>query len=80
MFDQMIHYWFYTGDSTYNNITTEALLAQVGPDNNFMPPNQTKTEVRLTALTTTVVDQVQKREQTFLTPGNLVADSCKGKR
>jgi mannan endo-1,6-alpha-mannosidase len=43
MFGAMIDYWHYTGDSTWNNITTQALLHQVGPDNNYMPPNQSKT-------------------------------------
>ena len=46
MFGQMIEYWYYTGDSTYNAVVTQGLLAQVGPDNDYMPPNQTKTEVR----------------------------------
>ena len=46
MFGQMVEYWFYTGDDTYNDVTTQALLAQVGPNNDYMPPNQTKTEVR----------------------------------
>lgn len=45
MFGQMIEYWFYTGDETYNPVVTQAMLAQVGPRNDFMPPNQTKTEV-----------------------------------
>ena len=45
MFGQMIEYWYYTGDSTYNAVITQGLLAQVGPDNDYMPPNQTKTEV-----------------------------------
>lgn len=45
MFGQMIEYWFYTGDDTYNNVTMQGMLAQVGPSNDFMPPNQTKTEV-----------------------------------
>lgn len=45
MFGQLVEYWFYTGDETYNDVTQEALLAQVGPDNDYMPPNQTKTEV-----------------------------------
>lgn len=45
MFGQMVEYWYYTGDSTYNDVTTQGLLAQVGPDNDYMPPNQTKTEV-----------------------------------
>lgn len=46
MFGQMIEYWYYTGDTTYNAVITQGLLAQVGPDNDYMPPNQTKTEVR----------------------------------
>lgn len=46
MFAEMIEYWFYTGDTTYNEVVTQGLLAQVGPDNDYMPPNQTKTEVR----------------------------------
>ena len=47
MWDQMIHYWFYTGDDTYNDVTFEGLQAQVGPENDFMPPNQTRAEVRI---------------------------------
>lgn len=46
MFGQMIEYWFYTGDDSYNKVVTDGLLAQIGPQNDFMPPNQTKTEVR----------------------------------
>ncbi|OCL15448.1 mannan endo-1,6-alpha-mannosidase [Glonium stellatum] len=44
MFGSLVDYWYYTGDTTYNAITTQALLFQVGPDNDYMPPNQTKTE------------------------------------
>jgi len=40
----MIQYWYHTGDSTYNAITTQALLHQVGPNWDYMPPNQTLTE------------------------------------
>ena len=47
MFGQMVEYWFYTGDETYNPVVTQAMLAQVGPKNDYMPPNQTKTEVTL---------------------------------
>jgi mannan endo-1,6-alpha-mannosidase len=46
MFGQMVEYWYYTGDATYNDVVTQGMLAQVGPHNDFMPPNQTKTEVR----------------------------------
>ncbi|KAH8684547.1 glycoside hydrolase [Tricladium varicosporioides] len=44
MFGAMIDYWYYTGDSTYNDVTTQAMLFQVGPNADYMPPNQTKTE------------------------------------
>ena len=40
----MINYWYYTGDTTYNAVTTQALLHQAGEDGDFMPLNQTKTE------------------------------------
>ena len=43
MFGALVDYWYYTGDSQYNAITTQALLHQVGPDNNYMPPNQSRT-------------------------------------
>ena len=42
MFGSLIDYWYYTGDESYNAVTTQALLFQVGPDNNYMPPNQSK--------------------------------------
>ncbi|CAK1364734.1 Mannan endo-1,6-alpha-mannosidase DCW1 [Cercospora beticola] len=42
MFGAMIDYWYYTGDDTWNDITKEALLFQVGPGDSYMPPNQSK--------------------------------------
>ncbi|RMZ86469.1 hypothetical protein DV736_g6305, partial [Chaetothyriales sp. CBS 134916] len=42
MWGQLINYWQYTNDSTYNAITSEALQFQRGPQSNFNPPNQTK--------------------------------------
>ncbi|KAK4950579.1 i-AAA protease yme1 [Elasticomyces elasticus] len=30
----LVDYWAYTNDSSYNPTVTQALLAQVGPDNN----------------------------------------------
>lgn len=45
MFGHMIDYWHYTGDTTYNDVVMAGILAQTGPDNNFMPLNETKTEV-----------------------------------
>lgn len=41
-FGALIDYWYYTGDAGYNAVTTEAMLHQVGPQENFMPPNQSK--------------------------------------
>lgn len=44
MFGSLIDYWSYTGDTQYNNLTSQALLFQTGPNNDYMPPNQTKSE------------------------------------
>lgn len=38
----MIDYWFITGDTSYNSIVSEGLLFQTGPNEDYMPPNQTK--------------------------------------
>ncbi|KAI6897536.1 hypothetical protein KC334_g10258, partial [Hortaea werneckii] len=42
MFGALIDYWYYTGDETWNDITSQAMLFQTGPEANYMPPNQTK--------------------------------------
>lgn len=39
----MVNYWYYTGDETYNKITSEAILHQTGDEWDFMPENQTRT-------------------------------------
>ena len=39
-----VDYWRYTNDTSYNDIVTQALLFQVGPNNDYMPPNQTSSE------------------------------------
>ena len=38
MWGGLVDYWAYTNDSSYNPTITQALQAQVGPDNNYMPP------------------------------------------
>lgn len=43
MFGSLIDYWYFTGDTTYNDITVQAMLHQAGPNADFMPQNQTKT-------------------------------------
>ncbi|KAF2166123.1 glycoside hydrolase family 76 protein [Zasmidium cellare ATCC 36951] len=42
MFGSLIDYWYYTGDTSYNDVVTEALLFQVGADVDYMPANQSK--------------------------------------
>ncbi|KAF8855685.1 hypothetical protein BDZ45DRAFT_692450 [Acephala macrosclerotiorum] len=37
----LIDYYHYTGDPTYNAVTMQALQFQVGPHNDYMPPNET---------------------------------------
>lgn len=44
MFASLIDYWYFTGDDTWNDITTQAILWQAGDDGTFMPTNQTRTE------------------------------------
>jgi mannan endo-1,6-alpha-mannosidase len=44
MFMILLDYFHYTGDSTYNDEISQALLFQVGDNNDFMPSNQTLTE------------------------------------
>ncbi|KAK3323815.1 putative dfg5 protein [Cercophora scortea] len=42
MWGTMVDYWHYTGDATFNDLTTEALLFQAGaPQNAYMPRNWT---------------------------------------
>lgn len=45
MFGEIVQYWYYTGDSQYNNETMQALQHQVGTDDDFMPANQSKSLV-----------------------------------
>ena len=42
MFGSLINYWQYTGDESYNPVVTQALQFQIGPEQNFNPPNQSK--------------------------------------
>src|SRR5271167_4871113 len=44
MFMTLVDYWRYTGDTSYNDVTSQALLFQVGQNNDYMPANQTKDE------------------------------------
>ncbi|KAI4781493.1 hypothetical protein E4T52_03577 [Aureobasidium sp. EXF-3400] len=44
MFGHMINYWYYTGDTYYNDIVSTAILFQTGTGDDFLPANQTKDE------------------------------------
>ncbi|KAI9838499.1 MAG: hydrolase 76 protein [Sclerophora amabilis] len=44
MWGAMVDYYRFTNDSTYNNVTTEGLLSQIGPADDFMVPAQRTTE------------------------------------
>ena len=41
MWGALIDYWKLTGDASYNDLITQALLFQVGPGQDYMPPNVT---------------------------------------
>lgn len=42
--DSLVNYWYLTGDSSHNDQAQAALVAQKGPDNDYMVPNQTISE------------------------------------
>ncbi|PKK43711.1 hypothetical protein CI102_14294 [Trichoderma harzianum] len=44
MMGTLIDYWYYTGDDTYNAITTQALVFQASETRDYMPRNQTLVE------------------------------------
>lgn len=44
MFGHMVDYWYYTGDTTYNAETVDAICFQASKSGTFMPANQTTTE------------------------------------
>ncbi|KAF7910194.1 hypothetical protein BELL_0751g00010 [Botrytis elliptica] len=44
MWGTMLDYYHYTGDATYNDITTQALASQAGPLFDYMMPNHQKDE------------------------------------
>ncbi|CZR60701.1 related to mannan endo-1,6-alpha-mannosidase DCW1 precursor [Phialocephala subalpina] len=44
LFDTLLRYWQMTGDTQYNDLVSQALVFQQGPNGDYMPPNQTKSE------------------------------------
>jgi mannan endo-1,6-alpha-mannosidase len=44
MWGALLDYYHFTNDSSYNNVTTQALLSQVGPDWDYMVPAQQSDE------------------------------------
>lgn len=43
-FGTMLNYFYITGDTSYNDAISQALLHQAGDEGDYMPLNQTKTE------------------------------------
>ncbi|KAF4120092.1 mannan endo-1,6-alpha-mannosidase [Geosmithia morbida] len=41
MWGAFIDYWYYTGDTTYNDLVKSSILFQTGENNDFMPRNYT---------------------------------------
>lgn len=42
MFGSLINYWQYTGDTSYNQVVSQAMQFQKGGSNNFNPSNQSR--------------------------------------
>jgi len=42
MWGGMVDYWYYTGDTTYNDVVAQAILSQASPTNDFMMLSQIK--------------------------------------
>ena len=40
----LMDYWYYTGDSEYNDVVMDAMMFQVGPTADYMTPNVSKQE------------------------------------
>ena len=66
MFGTLVDYWAFTGDSTYNDITLQAMVHQAGDHKNFMPRNQTQSlgndDQGFWALSSEVVVVVEEEE------------------
>ena len=43
LFDTLIRYWYYTGDSSYNDAVSKGLSWQRGDNNDFFPANYSQT-------------------------------------
>ena len=45
--DAMVEYQFLTGDTQYNDLISQGLLFQTGSNDDYIPANQTKSEVHI---------------------------------
>lgn len=46
MWGGMVEYWHYTGDTSYNDVVAQAILAQASPTDDFMMPEEASQLVR----------------------------------
>lgn len=89
MWNTLIGYWHATGDSSYNDLVAQGLLWQVGPNDNFMPPNQTASlgnddqgmwaMAAMTAAETDFTNPSGKSETQWLTLAENVFDDLAGR-
>ena len=47
MWAAMVEYWHYTGDTSYNDVVAQAILAQASPTNDFLMPSKAGQTVRI---------------------------------
>ena len=50
MWGGMVEYWYYTGDTSYNDVVAQAILAQASPTDDFMMPEEASQLVRALTL------------------------------
>lgn len=69
----MVEYWYYTGDTTYNAEVLQALMHQVGVDDDYMPANQSKSLVSIVSYDRSPVHTFshRNREMTIRSSGPL---------
>ena len=49
MFGALIDYYYFTGDSQYNEMVMRGMIHQVGENEDYLPRNQSSTSVRVTS-------------------------------
>lgn len=72
----LIDYWYYTGDTKWNTIIQQGMLFQVGPNHDYMPPNQTMTEGNDDQVRIYIFSFLMARLLTFINHQGLLGYGC----